>query len=76
VEARTNKFRNWRVANGYSQREVGGLTGLSDSMISLVESGKRQLAPRTRILVARRLGATVDELFDPADVDLEDSEAN
>lgn len=59
------KLRDWRNENGYTLEEVAGICGLSVSMLSLVERGKRKLRPATRILVARRLGVSVSELFEP-----------
>jgi transcriptional regulator with XRE-family HTH domain len=59
----TNRLRAWRIDHELSLEEVAGLTGLSASMLSLVERGKRQLAPLTKVRVARRLGARVEDLF-------------
>lgn len=61
---RSNMLRRWRQAEGLTLEEVSGLTGISVPMLSLVERGKRQLAPLTRIQVARRLGVAVRELFE------------
>lgn len=61
----TNRLRLWRVDHGLSERELAGLTGISPAMLSRVERGERQLAPLTRIKVARRLGVAVEELFEP-----------
>lgn len=58
------KLRAWRTAQGYSLDEVAGLTGLSAPMLSRVETGKRHLAPRTRVVVARRLGVRLSDLFE------------
>ena len=58
------KLRAWRTAQGYSLDEVSGLTGVSVPMLSRVENGQRQLAPHTRVVVARRLGVRLAELFD------------
>jgi transcriptional regulator with XRE-family HTH domain len=60
----TTKLREWRVANDYTLKEVADLAGVSDSMLSLVERGLRNLSPRTRVMVARRLGVPVGELFE------------
>lgn len=57
------KLRAWREDAGFSLEEVSGLTGLSPSMLSRVERGQRSLRPRTKVLVARRLGVPVAELF-------------
>lgn len=59
-----NRLRIWRIDNGLTIDEVSDLTGLCKSMISRVERGERDLAPLTRVKVARRLGVAVSELFD------------
>lgn len=56
-------LRSWRHDAGLSLSDVAGLTGLSTAMLSRVERGQRQLAPLTRVAVARRLGVSVAELF-------------
>jgi transcriptional regulator with XRE-family HTH domain len=60
-----SRLRKWRVANGLTLDDVGDLTGLSPSMVSRVERGERALRPRTKILVARRLGVRPSEIFEP-----------
>lgn len=60
----STRLHEWRKARGWSFDELSGITGVSASMLSRVESGKRQLAPDTRVLVARRLGAKVSDLFE------------
>lgn len=64
-----NRLRRWRANAGLTLEEVSDLTGLSPAMLSLVERGERQLAPMTRVRVARCLGVKVRDLFDvePAD---------
>jgi transcriptional regulator with XRE-family HTH domain len=42
---------------------MADLTGLSKSMLSRVERGERELAPMTKVRVARRLGVRVSDLF-------------
>jgi transcriptional regulator with XRE-family HTH domain len=54
----------WRSDEGLTLAEVSGLTGLSVAMLSLVERGERQLAPLTKVMVARRLGVPIAELFE------------
>jgi len=58
------KLREWRIANDYTLREMAALTGLSDSMLSLAERGLRQLSPRAKVTIARRLGEDVGDLFE------------
>lgn len=64
-QAFRSRLRKWRVANGLTLDDVGDLTGLSPSMVSRVERGERTLRPRTKILVARRLGVRPSEIFEP-----------
>ncbi len=54
----------WRSDEGLTLAEVSGLTGLSVAMLSLVERRERQLAPLTKVKMARRLGVPVGALFD------------
>ncbi|MFE5572057.1 helix-turn-helix domain-containing protein [Amycolatopsis japonica] len=58
------RLRKWRTDRGWTLDEVAGLTGISESMLSRVENGKKALAPATRVQVARRLGAKVADLFE------------
>ncbi len=69
----TNKLRLWRANNGATLEDVSGLTGLSPAMLSRVERGERQLAPLTKIRVARCLGVQVGELFEPEEIPEETS---
>lgn len=64
-----NRLRLWRASAGLTLEEVSDLTGLSPGMLSLVERGQRQLAPMTRVRVARCLGVKVRDLFDVEPVD-------
>lgn len=63
-----NRLRQWRVDAGLSQDDVADLTGLSKSMVSLVERGMRELAPMTKVRVARGLGVRISELFGAEEV--------
>lgn len=60
---------HWRTKNELTLAEVAGLTGLSESMLCRVENGERELAPLTKVKVARRLGVPVRALFDLEPVD-------
>jgi transcriptional regulator with XRE-family HTH domain len=59
-----NRLRLWRATEGLTLDEVSGLTGLSVAMLSRVERGQRDLAPLTKVKVARRLGVSVGDLFE------------
>lgn len=63
-----NRLRLWRAHAGLTLEEVSDLTGLSPAMLSRVETGQRQLAPMTRVRVARCLGVPIRDLFDVEDV--------
>jgi len=65
---RLSKIRRWRQQEGLTLSEVADLTGLSVAMLSLLERGQRQLLPRTKVQMARRLGVPVHELFDIEDL--------
>ena len=58
------KFHHWREEVGWSLEEVAALTGLSASVLSRLERGHRSLRPATKVLVARRLGVSVSDLFE------------
>src|SRR5262245_545920 len=56
-----SRIRGIRRQRGLTQAELAS-SELSESYISLIESGKRKPGPRTLRLLAERLGLTVDEL--------------
>jgi transcriptional regulator with XRE-family HTH domain len=60
-----NALREWRTARGWTLADVGGLTGLTVSYLSLIERGLRDPTPQVKIAIARRVGARVGELFPP-----------
>jgi transcriptional regulator with XRE-family HTH domain len=66
------RLRLWRVDNGVSLPELSDLTGLSAPFLSRVERGERQLAPLTKVQVARRLGVPIHELFEVEEIDEEE----
>jgi transcriptional regulator with XRE-family HTH domain len=56
-------LRQWRERQGWSLTEVSGLTGLSRSYLSRVERGQRVPPAATKVLLARKLGVPVADLF-------------
>jgi transcriptional regulator with XRE-family HTH domain len=65
LEARRNsRLFLWRTEAGFTLEEVAGLVGLSAAMLRRVERGERQFSSRTKVVVARRLGVPVGELFE------------
>lgn len=64
-----NRLRTWRAENDVSLAEAADLTGFSEAHLSRIERGLRSPSPRARVVIARRLGARVGDLFDPEPVD-------
>lgn len=59
-----NRLRLWRVSEGLSLQEVADLTGVDIGHLSRVERGLKGVSPRTKVLIARRLGVPIREIFD------------
>lgn len=62
------ELRTARKIAGLTQHELGLRAGIDDSLISLLESGKRDIhtvAYQTVVRIARALGVEPDELFPP-----------
>lgn len=56
-------LKEWRESREWTLAEIAGLTGLSTTYLSLIERGIREPPPATKVLIARRLGAAVGDLF-------------
>lgn len=65
-----NPLRRWRMGNELTLNEVADLTGLFKAYLSGMERGELVASVLTRVKFARRLGATVRDLFevDPLEV--------
>jgi len=61
------KIRSLREAANIKQVDLADCTGVSQKMISLIESGIRQPSAISLKLIAERLGVTMDELMAAAD---------
>ena len=57
------RLLEWRHRHQLSLKDVSALVGLSEAMLNLVERGKRNLSPLSRVRLARALGLSVDVLF-------------
>lgn len=66
-----NRLRRWRVSEGISLDEAADLTGYSKPYLSRIERGERTPTPRAKVQIARRLGASVGELFEVEPLDEE-----
>jgi len=53
-----------RILSGYGQRELAVLSGVSQQMISLIETGRYGPSPRLRTRLGRVLGQSPDFLFE------------
>jgi transcriptional regulator with XRE-family HTH domain len=63
------RLADWRRANGLTLAEVADLVGISTPMVSRLERGERRASPQLKVAMARRLGATVSDLFEPEPID-------
>ena len=61
------RIRELRQARGLTQRQLAELVGMSIPTVCQWEIGLR--TPQTRMLprIARALGCTIDQLYDPAE---------
>lgn len=60
----STKLREWRLEHELTIDEVADLTGLSKAYISRLETGHRVAPPMTKVLIARRLGASIRDIFE------------
>jgi transcriptional regulator with XRE-family HTH domain len=65
----SNKLRVWRLDHGLTLEEMADLVGLNVGYLSRVERGERRLSPLAKVKVARRLGVSIRELFEPEPID-------
>jgi transcriptional regulator with XRE-family HTH domain len=75
MTATFTKLHAWRVTQGWSLQETSDVTGCSISFLSRAERGLRNVSPATRVLIARRVGAGVADLFEVEPVDEDDLDA-
>lgn len=57
------RIKEFRLRKGLKQKQLGKMIGVSESTISLYESGNREPDTKTWLRLADILGATVDELI-------------
>jgi transcriptional regulator with XRE-family HTH domain len=60
-------LRQWRKDNDITLIEASGLTGVHASALSRIERSEINPRPRTKVAIARALGAPVARLFPPPD---------
>ncbi|MFN4287542.1 MAG: helix-turn-helix domain-containing protein [Brevundimonas sp.] len=61
---RANFLADWRQHRGLSQEKLGEMVGTTGSVISLLESGRRQLSPKWLRKLAPALGTTPGHLLE------------
>ena len=59
-------IRNRRKVRGWSQEELGFVSGLHRTYIGVLERGEKNISLRNLILVASTLGTKASELLDEA----------
>jgi transcriptional regulator with XRE-family HTH domain len=62
-----SRLRLWRIVEGLTLDEVADLTNYSVSMLSRAERGQRVFSPKAKVVIARRLGVRVADLFEVDD---------
>jgi transcriptional regulator with XRE-family HTH domain len=68
-ERGVTRLRRWRLEQCLQVSEVVDLTGVRETTWCDYESGRRRVMPKVRVLIARRLGARVRDLFEPEPVE-------
>lgn len=63
VHMAESALRQYRERREWTLRDVSGLTGLSTSYLCRIEQGQREPTAATKVLIARKLGAPVGDLF-------------
>ena len=64
VKPRAEAIRQARILNRLNQVGLAKLAGVSYSLISLIESGKRGCSPKTAGKIADALGLPMNALFE------------
>lgn len=59
----TNRLREIRKSKGLRQEYVAKQTGLSQSMLSMMENGAKSGSDKTKITLAKFYGVTVEDIF-------------
>lgn len=60
-----NRIAEYREKRGLTQVELGKLIGMSQTAISLYESGDRKPDVETAKAISKALHSTLDEIFAP-----------
>jgi transcriptional regulator with XRE-family HTH domain len=60
-----SRLRRQREAAGLTGREAADLVGIDESVWSEYETERRRVTPRVRVLISRRLGWRIRDIFEP-----------
>lgn len=63
VTTSVHPLQTWREEHDFTIREIAELSGASPAMLVRIITGERSPSPAMKVKIARRLGATVGELF-------------
>ncbi len=58
-----NRVRELRLAQGWSQAELGGRIGVSRQAVNAIENGKHDPSLSLAFRIARTFEATIEEVF-------------
>ena len=59
-----SRLHAWRIGHDLSLGELSDLTGMDPTSIWRIEQGQRNPSIRTKVLLARRLGVRIGDLFE------------
>ena len=62
---KVSPLRHHRTLREWSLRETAGLVGVSESLLSLYETGQRNPPPQIKVRFARIYNVPVEALFTP-----------
>jgi len=65
THAANNRVRHFRQAQGWSQGELAARAGISRTAVSAIEGGRLVPSVAAALALARVLGCTVEDLFEP-----------
>ena len=57
-------FREIRVKNGYTQKEMAEILGIGQPAICKIETGRQMPALKTALQIAKILNLTLDDLWE------------
>lgn len=65
------RIQKLRIIKGYTQSYISEVTGISESHVSNIETGKTKASLLTLVKISRVIGCTIDELVCDDEISLE-----